>query len=117
MILHTKFQGSIPYCFRQDTFLLIINLCKTCDPRAGVILAQGHRLGGGPPDDAACQYMYMEALERIVLYKKIFLKSFLQKSILKKVSNGAKIRNRYNQVNSFDLVLQLEHLSKRVIYM
>ena len=39
MMLHTKYQGSTPYGFRQDFFLCFpyISLCKTCDPRGVAI--------------------------------------------------------------------------------
>ena len=35
MTLHTKYQGSKPYGFRQEDLFLVfpyIGLCKTCDP-------------------------------------------------------------------------------------
>ena len=46
----------------------------------GVFLVQGHRLGGGPPDDAHAN-TYMEALECSFLQED-FLKVFIQTSIL-----------------------------------
>ena len=40
MMLHTKYQGSRPYGFRQENFSMFfhyISLCKICDPWCGVI--------------------------------------------------------------------------------
>ena len=55
MMLHTKYQGSRSYGFRQEDFVMFfpyISLCKTCDPRDGAIFGpQGHnlnKLGRGP---------------------------------------------------------------------
>ena len=54
MMLHTKYQGSRPYGFRQEYFFQIfpyISICKQCDPGVGPFLAQGHNLnkpGRGP---------------------------------------------------------------------
>ena len=42
MILHTKYQGSRSCGFRQEDFFQVapyISLCKTCDPRDGVIFS------------------------------------------------------------------------------
>ena len=38
-MLHTKYQGSRPYGFRQEDFFMFlpISLCKACDHRGGVI--------------------------------------------------------------------------------
>ena len=57
MMLHTKYQGSMPYGFRQEDFscFLYINLCKTCDPQGVANLSQWdnlNKLGRGPLGDA-----------------------------------------------------------------
>ena len=46
MMLHTKYQGSMPYSFRQEDVSIFsnISLCILCDPGAGPFLAQGHNL-------------------------------------------------------------------------
>ena len=46
MMLHTKYQGSRSYGFRQADFVMfsLHSLCKTCDPQNRAILAQGHNL-------------------------------------------------------------------------
>ena len=45
MMLHTKYQGSRPYGFRQEDFFMLfpkyISLCKHVTPGAGPLLAQG----------------------------------------------------------------------------
>ena len=43
MMLHTDYQGSRPYAFRQDLFSCFpyISICKTCDPRGVAILVPG----------------------------------------------------------------------------
>ena len=51
-MLYTKYQSSMPCCFRQADFFMFpyITLCKTCDPRAGPIMAPGallNKLGRG----------------------------------------------------------------------
>ena len=53
MMLHTKYQGSRPWGFRQDFFTFpSISLCKTLDLRGGAIFwPQGYylnKLGRGP---------------------------------------------------------------------
>ena len=53
MMLHTKYQGSRSYGFRQEDFVMFSpkSLCKTCDPQMGLFLAQVHNLnnfGRGP---------------------------------------------------------------------
>ena len=43
-MLHTKYQGSRPYGFRQEDFchcFPYVRLCKQCDPGAGPFLATG----------------------------------------------------------------------------
>ena len=60
-MLHTKYQGSRPYDFRQEfcSCFPYVDLCKTCDP-----LGRGYfwphkynlnKLGRGPLDDATYQ--------------------------------------------------------------
>ena len=47
MMLHTKYQDSRLYGFRQEDLFHVlhnISLCKTCDPGLGPFLAQGHNL-------------------------------------------------------------------------
>ena len=43
MMLHTKYQGSMPYVFREDVFNVYpyISLCKQCEPWAGLFVALG----------------------------------------------------------------------------
>ena len=62
MILHTKYQGSMPCGFRQEDFFFhvapYISLCKIFDPRAGLFWPQGYnlnKLGRGPLGDATYQ--------------------------------------------------------------
>ena len=59
VMLHTKFQGSGHYGFRQADFSMFfpyISQCKTCDPQGqGNLWSQGHNLnkfGRGPLGDA-----------------------------------------------------------------
>ena len=43
-MLHTKYQGSMPYGFRQKDFFNVfpyISLCRQCEPWAGQFLAPG----------------------------------------------------------------------------
>ena len=69
-MLHTKYQGSRPYGFRQEDFFHVfpyIGLCKTSDHRGGgggggggggQFWPQGHnlnKLGKGPLGDASYQ--------------------------------------------------------------
>ena len=43
MILHTKYEGSMPCDFRQDFLCFSCkNLCKTCDPSSGPKKEWGH---------------------------------------------------------------------------
>ena len=56
-MLHTKYQGSKPYGFRQKVFFMffLISIYKTCDRWGGAILDQGHNLnvlGRGPLGEA-----------------------------------------------------------------
>ena len=46
MMLHTAYQGSRPYGFRQEDFSRFpyISLCNTCDPRGGPFWPQGYNL-------------------------------------------------------------------------
>ena len=46
MMLHTKYQDSVPSGFKQEDFSCFpnISLCKTCDPQPGPFLSQGHNL-------------------------------------------------------------------------
>ena len=62
MMLHTKYQGSMPCGVRQEDFFRFtyISLCKTCDPGVGPFLPQGHHLnkvGKGLLDDASYQIL------------------------------------------------------------
>ena len=43
VMLHTKYQDSSPYGFRQEDFFMFyyISLCKTCDPGMGPFFATG----------------------------------------------------------------------------
>ena len=44
VMLHTKYQGSRTYGFRQEDLFNVfpyISLCKRCDPRGGPFLAPG----------------------------------------------------------------------------
>ena len=60
-MLHTKYQSSRPYGFRQEDVFMFpyISLRKTCDPGAGhFFLPQRHnmnKLGKGPLGDATYQ--------------------------------------------------------------
>ena len=57
MMLHTKYQSSRPYGFRQEDFFYVspyISLSKVCDqfwPQGSNL----NKLGRGPPDDASYQ--------------------------------------------------------------
>ena len=61
MMLHTKYQGSRRYGFRQEDFFKVfhyISLCKECDPETGAFWPQGHnckKIGKGLQGDATCQ--------------------------------------------------------------
>ena len=61
MMLHTKYQGSRPYGFRQEDFFMFpyISLyVNHVTPRAGRYWPKGHNLnnlGRGPLGDATCQ--------------------------------------------------------------
>ena len=60
MMLHTKYQGSMPCRFRQDYFssFLYISICKTCDPPESHFLAPRayfEHLGRGPLGDVLYQ--------------------------------------------------------------
>ena len=67
-MLHTKYQDSRPYGFRQEDFFYIfpyISLCKTCDPAANLFWPQGYnlnKLGRGPLGDATYQISRLWAL-------------------------------------------------------
>ena len=62
VMLHTKYHGSRPNGFRQESFFHVspyISLCKACDPGGVAIFwPQGYnlnRFGRGPQSDAAYQ--------------------------------------------------------------
>ena len=58
MMLHAKYQGSMPYGFGQEDFscFLYVSLCKTFDPQGGAIFGPMeiylNRLGRGLLGDA-----------------------------------------------------------------
>ena len=61
-MLHTKYQGTRPYGFRQQDFFYAfpyISLCKTCDSQGqGNFCPEGgnlNKLGRGPLGDATYQ--------------------------------------------------------------
>ena len=67
MMLHTDYQGSRPYAFRQDFFSCCpyISTCRTCDPRGVAILVPGHilnKLGRDPLGDTTYQILWLKAL-------------------------------------------------------
>ena len=62
MMLHTKYQGSKPYGFRQEDFFHVfpyIGLSKTCDPWGGAIFGPQryslNKLGRSSLGDASYQ--------------------------------------------------------------
>ena len=58
MMLHTKYQGSMPYDFRQEYFFRFfpnISLCKACHSLGGAILGPKDKSGRGPLGDATYQ--------------------------------------------------------------
>ena len=68
VMLHTKYQSSMPCGFRQEDFLCFpyISLCITCNPRDRPFMTHGHnghnlnKLGRGHLDDAHTKYqIYM----------------------------------------------------------
>ena len=68
MMLHTNYQSSRPYVFRQEDFFYVspyISLCKHVIPGAWPFWPQGsnlNKLGRGPPDDASYQISRLYAL-------------------------------------------------------
>ena len=67
MMLHTKYQGSKPYGFRQEDFFHVfpyIGLCKTCDPGAGHFWHRRYlnKLGRGSLGDASYQISSLKDL-------------------------------------------------------
>ena len=66
-MLHTKYQSSRSYGFRQEDFFHVspyLSLCKICYPRAGPFLALGalNTLGRGLLHDALYQIARLYAL-------------------------------------------------------
>ena len=64
MMLHTKYQGSKLYCFRQEDFSIEVYV-KHVTLGAGPFLAQGYnlnKLGKSPLGDATYQISRLEAL-------------------------------------------------------
>ena len=67
-MLHTKYQSSKPYGFRQEDFFYVspyISLCKACDPWGVAIFGPWsnlNKLGRGLPDDASYQISRLYAL-------------------------------------------------------
>ena len=67
-MLHTKYQGSRHYGFRQEDFSMFpyMSLCKTCDPQGrDNFYPQGdhlNKLGRGPLGDATFQISRLWAL-------------------------------------------------------
>ena len=72
MMLHTKYQGSMPCGFRHEDFSMFLNisLCKTCDPQRVPIFAPRHNLN--KRSTRWCYILSIKALGLVVLDKKIF---------------------------------------------
>ena len=88
MMLHTKYQGSGPYGFRQEDFFShfpYISLYRACDPRGpSHFWPQGYnlKLGRGPLGDATYQISRLKGLlGHMVSDKKIFFTFSLYKPI------------------------------------
>ena len=75
-MLHTKYQGSRHYGFRQEELFHVssyISLCKASDPKGGHFWPHGHnlkKLGRGLQGDAT--YQNIKALGLMVTDKGIF---------------------------------------------
>ena len=61
MMLHTKYQGTSPCCYRQEDFFMFLPIkayVKPVTPVAGLFLPQGYnlnKLGRGSLDDTTYQ--------------------------------------------------------------